>query len=115
MQADAHSLRNELDGAKLQHLRLQEEAAAARAAAQAAQQQLEAQREGEGVLQVGGCLAALACQHMAGCWGGCLCRGFTVGMERHACPLPLPVLPPDASMLPFLSHSRLAPLPWDAG
>lgn len=54
MQAEAHSLRNELDGAKLQHLKLQEAAAAAEAAASAAQQQLEAQREEEGVLQVGG-------------------------------------------------------------
>lgn len=53
MQAEAHSLRNELDGAKLQHLRLQEAAAAAEASAAAAAQQLEAQQESEGVLQVG--------------------------------------------------------------
>ena len=53
MQAEAHSLRNELDAAKLQHLRLQEAAAAAEAATAAAAAQLEAQREGEGVLQVG--------------------------------------------------------------
>lgn len=51
-QAEAHSLRNELDAAKLAALRQQEAVAAAEAAAAAAQQQLEAQREGEGVLQV---------------------------------------------------------------
>lgn len=61
MQAEAHSLRNELDGAKLQHLRLQEAAAAAEAAAEAAQRQLEAQRDGEGMLQVGPCLRGAAC------------------------------------------------------
>lgn len=52
-QAEAHSLRNELDAAKLSALRQQEAVAAAEAAAAVAQQQLEAQREGEGVLQVG--------------------------------------------------------------
>lgn len=53
VQAEGHSLRNDLDAAKLAHLRLQEAAYAAEAAAAAAAQQLEAQREGEGVLQVG--------------------------------------------------------------
>ena len=52
MQAEAHSLRNELDASKLAALRQQEAVAAAEAGAAAAQQQLEAQREAEGVLQV---------------------------------------------------------------
>lgn len=51
VQAEAHGLRNELDAAKLQHMRLQEAAGAAEAAAGGAAQQLEAQRESEGVLQ----------------------------------------------------------------
>lgn len=64
LQAEAHSLRNDLDSAKLQHMRLQEAAAAAEEAAAAAQRQLEAQREGEGVVQVGGWVGGTLCMRI---------------------------------------------------
>lgn len=74
-----------MDAAKLAALRQQEAVAAAEAAAAAAQQQLEAQREGEGVLQVG----MQRCSCVLINWGASASpAGLLVMMHGNHCSLP---------------------------